>query len=268
MRSQNIELKQVYFGSSYIGFTTAPHPRTRGQLLTALARGIKINVRNRQGKSKRTCLQPSESWCSVDGRSVASICGSAIASICDSTVAPVGADGSGVGSGCCVGLDGSGIGLDRSRVGRLGLHMLDYLLCVDGSGHLNMPDDFLNVRHVDDPLDCLNNCARNLYDLLHGLEPRHVPDDFLNLGNWHINMPDHLLGAHHFLDPLNCLNNWAWNMDDPLHGLDPRHMPHDLLNLGHRDVNLPHDFLNVGHLNDPSPQSRPSAHASRPLESG
>merc|ERR1719375_2478859 len=124
MRSQNIELKQVYFGSSYIGFTTAPHPRTRGQLLTALARGLKINVRNRQEKSKRTCLQPSESWCSVDGRSVASICGSAIASICDSTIAPVGADG--------------------SRVGRP-LHMLHDFLCVDGSGHLNMPDDFLNV---------------------------------------------------------------------------------------------------------------------------
>merc|ERR1719183_2533891 len=88
-------------------------------------------------------------------------------------------------------------------------------------------------------------------DLLHGLNPGHMPHNLLNGGHCNIHMPDDFLSVEHFLDPLNRLDVRAWDMDNLFDGLDPRPVPDDFLNMRNWHLNVPDDLLGVKHFLDP-----------------
>merc|ERR1719160_2452258 len=73
------------------------------------------------------------------------------------------------------------VGLDGMRMGRRPLMHVNMRVLSDSFLHrLN-----LGLGHMD--------------GLLHDLDPRHMPHNFLNMGHWNFLVANNLLGVDHFL---------------------------------------------------------------------
>merc|ERR1719355_577969 len=118
-----------------------------------------------------------------------------------------------------------------------------------------------------DPLDGLDDWAWHMLDPLHGVHPRHMPDDFLDLGHWYVNMPDDFLHVGHLDELLDgvdlrdvhllnaLLEHDLGHMDHPLLHYWPRYMNDALLRVDHwhfndalLDLNLPCRRYHVWHF--------------------